>query len=457
MTRDPAQAGGAALAYAAAACRRRADDPVRRRRHGAARRRAAAARPARSPGATAASFVGRPPGRPAEEAGFAVPCDLVASAFVLLACWDEHTTARARQARPPALRGQHLRDPAGPAHRGPGRRPLRRGAARRPGSAARGPRPRAAARSGGPVGRAADASPSPSRTTWTTCGAGRGVASRPPATARSAPPGRGAPRAWAVSSATSATGSSVTCPAAPTRSGRSRRSSTARTAAASPPPSSSSRATRTSATATSRRRTGQGSPRPCACSPATGARSACTATTPTVSASTPLARRPRPAREAGASRDPRHALPLPALPLPRDAAVARAGRLQLRHQPRVRRARGLPLRLLVPLPPVLPGRGAAARPRRAAARRDGRHPAGAALPQPRGGAGRVGGATGALPRPAQRRRGQPALAQQPLRPARLARLRQGLLAARRPALLDAAPCSTAPATSSPAGGRRGAA
>ncbi len=49
----------------------------------------------------------------------------------------------------------------------------------------------------------------------------------------------------------------------------------------------------------------------------------------------------------------RHPLPLPPRAVPRDAADARAGRVHLRHDPRVRRARGLPLRLLVPVPPVL--------------------------------------------------------------------------------------------------------
>ncbi len=98
----------------------------------------------------------------------------------------------------------------------------------------------------------------------------------------------------------------------------------------------------------------------------------------------------------------------------------------------VRRARGLPLRLLVPVPALLPGEE---RPLELVelplAVMDGTlqepHYRG-----PRGGGGGARRRRRAGTRPAQRRRGEPALAQQPLRPARLARLRQGLLAPARP-------------------------
>ena len=64
VTRDPAQAGGAALAYAPDARRRRADDPVRRRRDGAVRRGAAAAGRRLRGRRRAATARPSPPGRP---------------------------------------------------------------------------------------------------------------------------------------------------------------------------------------------------------------------------------------------------------------------------------------------------------------------------------------------------------------------------------------------------------
>ena len=86
-------------------------------------------------------------------------------------------------------------------------------------------------------------------------------------------------------------------------------------------------------------------------------------------------------------------------------------------QPRLRRARGLPLRRLVPLPPVRPGRGAAAAPRRAAAGRDGHDAAGAAVPRP-GRRRRPSAPPGPCWRRCARTGGgvARALAQQPLRP-----------------------------------------
>ena len=83
------------------------------------------------------------------------------------------------------------------------------------------------------------------------------------------------------------------------------------------------------------------------------------------------ARRPRLSAVGGRRSRGRHALPLPALPLPRDAAVARRGRLPLRRQPRLRGARGLSQRLLVPVPPLRPRPRARAATGGAAAGRDG--------------------------------------------------------------------------------------
>ena len=92
VTRDPARAGGAALAYAPEAvpgvptipCDAGAAELLTSDRPLPA---GAFAGHGRSP---VYAVAGWPAGR---EAGFAVPADLVASAFVLLACWDERTTA----------------------------------------------------------------------------------------------------------------------------------------------------------------------------------------------------------------------------------------------------------------------------------------------------------------------------------------------------------------------------
>ena len=91
VTQDPAQAAGAALAYAAAPvagvptipCDAEAIELV-----AGDRPLPAGAFAARGSGA--GSAVAAWPADPG--AGFAVPFDLVASAFVLLACWDERTT-----------------------------------------------------------------------------------------------------------------------------------------------------------------------------------------------------------------------------------------------------------------------------------------------------------------------------------------------------------------------------
>jgi len=91
VTRDPAQASGAALAYAAAPV---AGVPTIACAAGAMELFAAG----RQLPAGAFAAVGSGDGEtvaawPAEPgAGFAVPFDLVASAFVLLSCWDEFTT-----------------------------------------------------------------------------------------------------------------------------------------------------------------------------------------------------------------------------------------------------------------------------------------------------------------------------------------------------------------------------
>ena len=92
ITRDPAAAGGAALAYAAEPvagvptipCDAGAMELI-----AAGRALPAGAFAARGSGDGAA--VAAWPADPG--AGFAVPFDLVASAFVLLACWDERTTS----------------------------------------------------------------------------------------------------------------------------------------------------------------------------------------------------------------------------------------------------------------------------------------------------------------------------------------------------------------------------
>ena len=93
VTRDPAQASGAALAYAAEPvagvptipCDAGAMELI-----GAERPLPAGAFAACGSGDGAAAFAAAWPAGP--DAGFAVPFDLVASAFVLLACWDERTT-----------------------------------------------------------------------------------------------------------------------------------------------------------------------------------------------------------------------------------------------------------------------------------------------------------------------------------------------------------------------------
>ena len=136
VMRDPAQAGGAALAYAPAPvagvptipCSAEAMElsPPGGRCPRRVRRRDAGAARACGGGACLAAFPAEP------GAGFAAPFDLVASAFVLLACWDERTTAeRDRTAACPTRPSVFAAEP-GPAHRGARRRRLRRAPARRP-------------------------------------------------------------------------------------------------------------------------------------------------------------------------------------------------------------------------------------------------------------------------------------------------------------------------------------
>ena len=92
LTRDPAQSAGAALAYAAAPLEGVPTIPC-----GAAALKLFAAERPLPAGAFAAracgdgSAVAAFPAAPG--AGFAVPFDLIASAFAVLACWDERTSA----------------------------------------------------------------------------------------------------------------------------------------------------------------------------------------------------------------------------------------------------------------------------------------------------------------------------------------------------------------------------
>ena len=85
---------------------------------------------------------------PAAAPGFAATFDLVASAFALLACWDEHTTRRARPLRPPALQRQPVRRQPRAAHRRARRGRLQRAAARGVAAAPGGAGPGAAASGG---------------------------------------------------------------------------------------------------------------------------------------------------------------------------------------------------------------------------------------------------------------------------------------------------------------------
>ena len=258
VTRDPAQAGGAALAYARGAGRRRADDPVRRRRHGAPRRRTAAAgrrlRGARERRRRRRRRLARRPRRrlrrPLRPRRLRLrPARLLGRAH----------HRRARPVRPPAVLGERLRRQPRAAHRRAGRRPLRRAAARRPGAAPRRARPRAAAATGGGAsgearGRFAVALTHDLDNLWRWTR--RGFAAAGYRTARAARRLR-RPRRRAASSATAPTGSSRhlprrtdpfwTFPQILARRGRARRLAR---------PSSSSPATRTSRTATSRRPTG---------------------------------------------------------------------------------------------------------------------------------------------------------------------------------------------------------
>ena len=153
VTHDPAQAGEAALAYAPEPVAGVPTIPC----DAGAMELFAEGRPLPA-GAFAAvtggdgAAVAAWPADPG--AGFAVPFDLVASAFVLLACWDEHTTAeRDKYGRLPYSASVFATNPELP-HRGPGRGRLRRAPAWRPGAAPRRARPRAAAAGGERLGSA---------------------------------------------------------------------------------------------------------------------------------------------------------------------------------------------------------------------------------------------------------------------------------------------------------------
>ena len=112
LTRDPAPASGAALAYAAAPVAGVPTIPC----SAAAMELFAAQRPLPAGAFTAhacgdGSDVAAFPADPG--AGFAVPFDLVASAFALLACWDERTTAaRDKYGRLPYSAGVFAANPA---------------------------------------------------------------------------------------------------------------------------------------------------------------------------------------------------------------------------------------------------------------------------------------------------------------------------------------------------------
>lgn len=112
VTRDPAEAGGAVLAYAAEAVAGVPTIPC----DAAAMELFAAGRPLPA-GAFAkhscarGAAVGAFPAAPG--AGFVVPFDLVSSAFALLACWDERTTGeRDRFGRLPFAAGVFAANPA---------------------------------------------------------------------------------------------------------------------------------------------------------------------------------------------------------------------------------------------------------------------------------------------------------------------------------------------------------
>ena len=267
-------------------------------------------------------------------AGFAVPFDLVASAFVLLACWDERTTARARQVRPAAVLGERLRREPGAAHRRAGRGPLRRAPARRPGAAPRRARPRAAAGRPGSVwgarGRFAIALTHDLDNLWRWTRRGFAASGyRTPRAARHLDAGR----RRAASSATAPTGWSATCRAAATPSGPSRSSCDGEDAARRlldllrdrPPHAQAGRQPAGDLPA-------RGSPRPCDLVTAAGREVGLHGNDADRLALEPTCTGDR--DDLAAARRPlrhRRPLPLPARALPRDAAAAGAGRVHLRH------------------------------------------------------------------------------------------------------------------------------
>ena len=363
-------------------------------------------------------------------AGFAVPFDLVASAFVLLACWDERTTdERDKYGRLPYSASVFAAQPRADASTSRPwtatssccAAPWRRAS---PSSASSRCRPPGAS------GERAAASPSRSPTTSTTCGGGPGAASPPPATAPPARPGTCEGRAvvrelgdgadWLVRHLPRRTDPFWTFPQILARRGRARRlldllrdrppHAQAGRQPAGDVPHADPRGARSCVTDAGREVGLHGNDadrlalaelarRPRRARP--DARAAPSPASATTTCARSTTRRCRcSSRPASPTTPP---WPSPSTRASAAAARSRSGRTRL--------AEERPLDLVeLPLA-VMDGtlqephyRGLAA----ADAERRRR--------------------LGAGPRPAQRRRGEPALAQQPLRPARLARLRQGLLA-----------------------------
>ena len=351
VTRDPAQASGAALAYAAEPV---AGVPTIPCDAGAMELLAAgrplpagafAARGSGDGGAVAAWPAG-------PDAGFAVPFDLVASAFVLLACWDEYTTdERDKYGRLPFSASVFAANPELQIDEPAVDRyvELLRGALA-PRLAELGLEPLPPAGSlWGARGRFAIALTHDLDNLWRWTR--RGFAAAGYRTARAARhlEGRAVLRElgdgadWLVRHLPRRTDPFWTFPLHPGRRGPARR--LLDLLRDRPPHAQAGRQPAGDVPAPDPRGARAGHRRRARGRPARQRRRP----------ARPRRGRPRPPRAVGARRPRRHRHPLslPAGALPRDAAAARTGRLHLRHHHGLRRARGLPLRLLVPVPPLL--------------------------------------------------------------------------------------------------------